>query len=216
MLSWSERRDLLLPDLKRLRQTGGESRRRAEGKRHRCVGDDRQQLAVRRPARRRARLLESRGAPISGTRRSALAAAVLTPALLAAGCGGGRLSHGAYVKHADAICSAYRADTPPLAKPRSYDSILSWGAKTLPLYAGALRQLSALQAPQADFAQVQTWLAADRKVQRAVRDLVAAAQKRDFASVSSAASRAQLAGSESRRAAQALGLQVCGTVATSR
>jgi hypothetical protein len=136
--------------------------------------------------------------------------------LPAAGCGGGRLSHGAFVEHADAICSAYRAETPPLAKPRSYDAILGWGAKTLPLYAGALRKLSALQPPQADVAQVQTWLAADRKVERAVRDLVAAAQKRDFASVSSAASRAQLAGSESRRAAQALGLQVCGTVATSR
>jgi hypothetical protein len=203
-----------LPHLKRLRQTGRESRRRAEGKRHRRVCDNRQQLAVRRPPRRRARVLESRGAQISGTRRSALAAAVLT--LAAAGCGGGRLSHGAYVKHADAICSAYRAQTPPLAKPHSYDAILTWGAKTLPLYAGALRKLSALQPPQADFAQVQTWLAADRKVERAVRDLVTAAQKRDFASVSSAASGAQLAGSESRRAAQALGLQVCGTVATGR
>jgi hypothetical protein len=50
-------------------------------------------------------------------------------------------------------------------------------------------------------------------VQRAVHDLVAAAQKRDFATVSAAASRAQLAGSESRRAAQEVGLQVCGTIA---
>jgi len=202
-----------LPDLKRVRQAGGESRRRAERQGHRRVGNCRRQRPVRRHPRRRARLLESQGAPIPGTRRSALAAAGLTLVSLAAGCGGGRLSHDAYVKHADAICSAYRAQTPPLAKPRSYDAILSWGAKTLPLYAGALRKLSALQPPQADFAQVQTWLAADRKVERAVRDLVTAAQKRDFASVSSAASRAQLAGSESRRAAQALGLQVCGTVA---
>jgi hypothetical protein len=126
------------------------------------------------------------------------------------------LSHGAYVKRADAICTAYRTQTPPLARPRSYDAIVSWGSKTLPLYAGALRKLSTLQPPKADAAQVQAWLAADRNVQRAVRDLIAAAQKRDFASVSSAASRAQLAGSDSRRAAQALGLQVCGTVATSR
>ena len=62
---------------------------------------------------------------------------------------------------------------------------------------------------------MRTWLAADRKVERAVRDLVAAAQKRDFVAVSSAASRAQLAGSESRQAASMLGLQVCGTIAAS-
>lgn len=126
------------------------------------------------------------------------------------------MSHNAYVKHADAICSAYRTQTPPLARPRSYDAIVSWGAKTLPLYAGALEKLEALKPPRADAAQAQAWLAADRKVQLAVRDLVAAAQKRDFAAVSAAASRAQLAGSDSRRAAQALGLQICGTVATSQ
>lgn len=124
------------------------------------------------------------------------------------------MSHGAYVKHADAICSAYRAQTPPLARPRTYDAIVRWGSKTLPLYAGALRKLGSLKPPKSDAAQVKTWLSADRKVQLAVRDLVAAAQKRDFAAVSAAASRAQLAGSDSRRAAQALGLQVCGTLAT--
>jgi hypothetical protein len=126
------------------------------------------------------------------------------------------MSHATYVKHADAICSAYLTQAPPLARPRSYDAIVSWGAKTLPLYAGALRKLAALQPPRADAAQAQAWLEADRKVQRAVRDLVAAAQKRDFAGVSAAASRAQLAGSDSRRAAQALGIQICGTVATGR
>jgi hypothetical protein len=126
------------------------------------------------------------------------------------------MSHSGYVKHADAICSAYRTQAPPLARPRSYDAIVKWGAKTLPLYAGALRKLSALKVPKADAAQAQAWLSADRKVQLAVRDLVAAAQKRDFAAVSAAASRAQLVGSDSRRAAQALGLQVCGTLTTSR
>lgn len=126
------------------------------------------------------------------------------------------MSHDAYVEHADAICSAYRTQTPPIAQPRSYDAIVSWGAKTLPLYAGALKKLEALKPSKADAAQAQAWLAADRKVQAAVRDLVAAAQKRDFAGVSAAASRAQLAGSDSRRAAQALGLRVCGTVATGR
>jgi hypothetical protein len=120
------------------------------------------------------------------------------------------------VKRADAICKAYQAQVPPLATPRSYDAVVRWGSKTLPLYAGALRKLDGLEAASADEQQVRAWLAADRRVERAIRDLVVAAQKRDFASVSAAASRAQLAGSQSRAAAQALGLQVCGTIATSR
>jgi hypothetical protein len=120
------------------------------------------------------------------------------------------------VKKADAVCTAYRTQAPPLLRPRSYDAIVRWGAKTLPLYAGALRTLGTLEAPSADARRVRTWLAADRRVERAVRALVVAAQNRDFASVSAAASRAQLAGSQSRAAAQALGLQVCGTLVTSR
>jgi hypothetical protein len=118
------------------------------------------------------------------------------------------------VKKADAVCAAFRSQTPALVRPRSYDAIVAWGAKTLPLYAGALRKLEALQPPAADATQARAWLAADRRVQRAVHDLVAAAEKRDFDSVSAAASRAQLAGAQSRIAAQALGLQVCGTVAS--
>jgi len=124
------------------------------------------------------------------------------------------LSHDAYVEHADAICSAYRGGTKPIFTPRSYDAIVDWGKQTLPLYAAALRKLRELKPPKSDEAAVATWLAADRKVQDASRALVAAAQRRDFPSVSAAASRAQLAGGESRRAAQALGLQVCGTFAS--
>ena len=136
--------------------------------------------------------------------------------LVAAGCGGGRLSHGEFVKRADAICSAYQAQTTPIVTPRSYDAIVRWGKATLPIYAGALRELSALKPPAADQQEVNAWLAGDRKVQRATRDLVAAAQRRDYPSVTAAASRAQLAGSESRAAASTLGLQVCGSVASGR
>ena len=147
---------------------------------------------------------------MAGARRSALAAAGLT-LLVAAGCGGGRLSHGDFVKKADAVCSAYRAQTTPLLSPRSYDAIVAWGRKTLPLYAAALQKLRALQPPQADEQAVQAWLRSDVRVQKATRALIVAAQKRDYPSVSAAASEAQLAGSESRQAAATLGLQVCGT-----
>ncbi|MES1246974.1 MAG: hypothetical protein ABUS54_04795 [Actinomycetota bacterium] len=132
--------------------------------------------------------------------------------MVAAGCGGGRLSHGSFVKRADAICTAYKTQTPPLTTPRSYDAIVAWGKQALPLYAAALGKLRDLQPPSADEQTVSQWLAADAKVQKAVRDLVAGAERRDFPSVDAAASRAQLAGNESRQAATTLGLQVCGTL----
>jgi hypothetical protein len=120
------------------------------------------------------------------------------------------------VKRADAICSAYHAQTKPVVTPRSYDAIVAWGRQTLPVYAAALKKLGQLQPPAADEDAVRAWLASDRKVEDAVRDLVAGAQKRDFPAVSEAASRAQIAGSASRSAALSLGMQVCGTLTTGR
>jgi hypothetical protein len=81
--------------------------------------------------------------------------------------------------------------------------------KTLPLYEAALEKLDGLRPPAADAYAARAWLAADHRVARAVRDLGLAARRRDFPSVSDAASRAQLAGRESRRAATGLGLHVC-------
>lgn len=125
------------------------------------------------------------------------------------------MSHGDFVKHADAVCSAYQSETRPMLTPRSYDAIVAWGKKTLPIYAAALMKLRALEPPSSDEASVRTWLAADANVQTAVRDLIAAAERRDYPSVTSAASRAQLAGNQSRQAATTLGMKVCGTFATS-
>ncbi|HEY2373884.1 MAG TPA: hypothetical protein VGH82_15280 [Gaiellaceae bacterium] len=133
--------------------------------------------------------------------------------MLAAGCGGGRLSHGDFVKRADAVCSAYNARVKPrVITPRSYDAIERYVDGTLPLYMAALQKLSALQPPSSDVQAARTWLAADRRVARAVRALGVAAQQRNFPAVSAAASRAQLAASESRQAAAGLGMRVCGTL----
>ena len=134
--------------------------------------------------------------------------------MLAAGCGGGRLSHSDFVKRADAVCSAYNARVKPrVITPRSYDAIERYVAGTLPLYTAALQKLSALQPPSSDAKAVRAWLATDRRVARAVRALGVAAQQRNFPAVSAAASRAQLAASESRQAAANLGMHVCGTLA---
>lgn len=82
-------------------------------------------------------------------------------------------------------------------------------SKTLPIYEAALRRLEALKPPSGDATAVKAWLAADRRVAKAIRNLGEAAQRRDFPSVSAAASQAQLAGSQSRQVAAALGMHTC-------
>ena len=112
--------------------------------------------------------------------------------------------------------AAYSTPTSAEVRPRAYRQIVAWVQKTLPLYEAALRKLEALEPPSKDSAAVRSWLAADRRVAKAVHDLGDAAERRDFPSVTAAASRAQLAGSESRRAAADLGMRVCGRFVSAR
>jgi hypothetical protein len=114
------------------------------------------------------------------------------------------------------VCSAYAAQTKAIQRPRSYTQIERYVDRTLPLYEAALRQLEALKPPSSDTAAVRAWLAADRKVAKAVTALGESARRRDFPGVNAAAARAQLAGSESRQAAADLGMHVCAQLATSR
>jgi hypothetical protein len=106
--------------------------------------------------------------------------------------------------------------TKSLPQPRSYTKIVQYVSRTLPIYEAALRKLEALKPPPSDAKAVKAWLASDRRVGRAIRALGDAAQRRDFPSVTTAASEAQLAGSQSRQAAAALGMHVCARLATSR
>ena len=127
------------------------------------------------------------------------------------GCGGnGRLSHGAFVQQADAVCSAYNARVPrAVTKPKSYAAVEAYVARTLPLYEAALRKLDELEPPSRDAAGVQTWLAADRRESRALRNLGLAARRRDFPGVTAAAAQARTASRDAKRAAARLGLHVC-------
>ena len=120
------------------------------------------------------------------------------------------------MKQADAICSAYTASTRPIINPRTYRQVEAYVRKTLPLYEAALRKLEALEPPKHDAAAVRAWLAADRRVAIALHDLGDAAQRRDFPSVTEAASRVQLAGSQSRRTAAALDMRVCAQLVSDR
>jgi hypothetical protein len=130
-------------------------------------------------------------------------------ALALAGCGGGRLSHGDFVRKADAVCSAYDAKVNVLTRPASYDDVIAYVEKTLPLYVAALDQLHALEPPAADEAAVKAWLAANRKVETAVRTLREAAMRHDPAATNDASAAVQAASLASRKAAAALGLKVC-------
>jgi hypothetical protein len=114
------------------------------------------------------------------------------------------------------VCSAYTSQTKGLLRPRTYTQIVQYVNKTLPFYDAALRKLEALKPPSSDARAVKAWLAADRRVARAIRNLGDAARRRDFPSVTAGASQAQLAGSQSREAAAALGMHVCAQLATSQ
>ncbi|MBV8256249.1 MAG: hypothetical protein JOZ56_09185 [Actinobacteria bacterium] len=143
-----------------------------------------------------------------GARRLRVAGACAA-ALALAGCGGGRLSHGDYVRRADAVCRAYDAKVQLLTRPKGYDGIVSYVDRTLPLYVAALDKLKALSPAAGDDAAVKAWLRADARVVTEVRRLRDAAMKKDPAATNDASTAVQAASLASRRAASALGLQVC-------
>ena len=88
-------------------------------------------------------------------------------------------------------------------------AIVAYVGKTRPLYEAARLKLVQLKPPAKDEAVVRSWLAADRRISAALRDLGDAALRHDFPAVTAAAGRIQAEGVASRHAAQALGLQVC-------
>jgi hypothetical protein len=142
-------------------------------------------------------------------RGTGLTLALAGTTLALAGCGSGRLSHGDFVRQADAICSAYDAKVKLLTRPTSYDDVVGYVGTTLPLYVGALNQLAALKPPQSDEAAVAAWLAAGRKVTASLKQLRAAAMRHDLAATNDASSAVQAAGLASQHAAAALGLETC-------
>ena len=116
------------------------------------------------------------------------------------------------MKRADAICTAYAKEAVPLKNATRYTAVVAYANHNLPLYEAALAKLRALDPPRQDADAARRWLAADRRVAAAVRTLGLAAQRHDFPAVTDAAAKVQQAEVESRRAATALGLQVCGRV----
>jgi hypothetical protein len=129
--------------------------------------------------------------------------------LVVAGCGGGRLSHDDFVARADAVCTAYQQKVALLTHARSYDDVIAYADKTIPLYMAALDKLRALRPPTSDEAAVRRWLAADDRVAAAIGRLREAAMRHDPAATNDASAEMQAAGLAGTRAAAALGLQSC-------
>jgi hypothetical protein len=129
--------------------------------------------------------------------------------LVVAGCGGGRLSHDAYVSRADAVCAAYQKKVVLLTHARTYSEVIAYADRALPLYMAALDKLQALRPPSSDEPAVRRWLAADEKVATAIRRLRDAAMRHDPAATNDASAAMQAAGLAGTRAAAALGLQSC-------
>jgi len=128
--------------------------------------------------------------------------------LVLTGCGGP--SHGAFVKKADAICSAFASGAGTLPKPTKYTQVVAYVDRNLPLYEAALRKLAALNPAAQDKAAVAQWLAADRRVATALHALGQAALRHNLPAVTSAAEQVRAAGLASSEAADAIGLTVCG------
>jgi hypothetical protein len=129
--------------------------------------------------------------------------------LVVAGCGGGRLSHDDYVSRADAVCAAYQKKVALLTHARTYDEVIAYADKTLPLYMAALDKLRVLRPPSSDEPAVRRWLAADDRVATAIGRLRDAAMRHDPAATNDASAEMQAAGLAGTRAAAALGLQPC-------
>jgi hypothetical protein len=120
------------------------------------------------------------------------------------------LSHDDFVHRADAVCTAYNDATKSTKRPRTYKEIVGYVHTTLPLYQAAIDKLGELKPPSADDGAVRSWLAADRRAGRAIRELGDAAERRDYSAVNVAYSKAELASGAAQRAAGGLGMSVCG------
>ena len=128
---------------------------------------------------------------------------------LLAVCGSSRLSHGDYVKRANAICADYDTTVKKLAKPRSVTEIEKYARRVLVQYREALAKLEALKPPKDDQVTVDQWLATDRRIAKDVEAIASAAKARRIPAVQTATQRASLDNTASDRLAKELGLSSC-------
>jgi protein-tyrosine-phosphatase len=137
-----------------------------------------------------------------------LVAAVLVTVLVAS-CGSSTLSHGDFVKQANAICGAYRGEVTKVKTPATLSETEVYARRVLVVYRAALAKLEALKPPKEDEVTVQTWIATDKRIESDIEAIAAAAKERRIPAVRAATERAALDNQASDRLASQLGLTVC-------
>jgi hypothetical protein len=143
--------------------------------------------------------------------RAALPFVVLL-ALLAAGCGSGRLSHNEFVSRADQICARSQDAIRKLQPPTTSSQAAAYLRKQLKIEQQALASIRRLKAPESDKRKVNELLQEfDRLDQLAAQAANALDQKnqKNFIKARAAAAEALL---KVNGAAQGLGLNRCGAV----
>lgn len=138
-----------------------------------------------------------------------LVAGSVAVVVLVSGCGSSRLSHDAFGKRANEICTAYDSAVKKLRTPRTLTQVERYANRVLPIYRRALAALAQLRPPQSDAPAVRSWLRADRAIERDLVRLSAAADSRQIPRVQAVVVRARADNSRSNRLARRLGLTVC-------
>lgn len=146
-------------------------------------------------------------------RRASLIAIVLAAALALAGCGGGggktALSKAEFVSQANALCKAYRAKIDKLGTPSGVDDLITLAGKAIPISEEGVAGLRALQPPAELQADVDAWLATGDVNVAKLKELLAAAKKKDLTAISKISDEGQANSDQAKQLASKLGLTEC-------
>jgi hypothetical protein len=131
---------------------------------------------------------------------------------LAAGCGGGgskTLSHGDFVKQANAICADYNKRIKALGQPNTISDLVTFSEKALPIAKEDVGKFKKLKPPKEDEAGWKAYGAQGDKVIDTIGKLHDEAKRNDAAGIQKLAAVAQKEAARSKRIAQDAGLAEC-------
>lgn len=146
-------------------------------------------------------------------RRAPLIALVLAAALAVAGCGGGggktALSKAEFVSQANAICKDFRARIDKLGNPSSVEDLITLAGKAIPITEEGVAGLRALVPPAELQSDVDAWVATGDVNVAKLKELLAAAQKKDLTAISKISDEGQANSDKAKQLASKLGLTEC-------
>ncbi len=120
-----------------------------------------------------------------------------------------RLSHGEFVKQANAICANYNKRINALGEPKSISDLVGFADKALPIAKEDVGKFKKLNPPKEDEAGWKAYGAEGDKVIAAIGDLRNAAKKSDAAAIQRIGNEAQAESAHSKKIAQDAGLSEC-------